>query len=110
MYNKFFRLFYFNCVFAVLPLMAHAELSTREAWENTKRILETGGYQVFGEEVSLGSDLSIRDAKIVLEVDEQTDIIFDVESLSLNKKIDGFIYLSLPQEINVQYINEDDFG
>ncbi|NCX53637.1 MAG: hypothetical protein EBW83_02645, partial [Rhodobacterales bacterium] len=78
MYNKFFRLFYFNCVFAVLPLMAHAELSTREAWENTKRILETGGYQVFGEEVSLGSDLSIRDAKIVLEVDEQTDIIFDV--------------------------------
>ena len=51
MYNKFFRLFYFNCVFAVLPLMAHAELSTREAWENTKRILETGGYQVFGEEV-----------------------------------------------------------
>jgi hypothetical protein len=110
MYNKFFRLFYFNCVFAVLPLMAHAELSTREAWENTKRILETGGYQVFGEEVSLGSDLSIRDAKIVLEVDEQTDIIFDVESLSLNKKIDGLIYLSLPQEINVQYINEDDFG
>ena len=110
MYNKFFRLFYFNCVFIVLPLMAHAELSTREVWENTKRILETGGYQVFGEEVSLGSDLSIRDAKIVLEVDEQTDIIFDVESLSLNKKIDGFIYLSLPQEINVQYINEDDFG
>ena len=110
MYNKFFRLLYFNCVFAVLPLMAHAELSTREAWENTKRILETGGYQVFGEEVSLGSELSIRDAKIVLEVDEQTDIIFDVESLSLNKKIDGFIYLSLPQEINVQYINEDDFG
>ena len=110
MYTKFFRLFYFNCVFAVLPLMAHAELSTREAWENTKRILETGGYQVFGEEVSLGSELSIRDAKIVLEVDEQTDIIFDVESLSLNKKIDGFIYLSLPQEINVQYINEDDFG
>ena len=110
MYNKFFRLFYFNCVFAVLPLMAHAELSTREAWENTKRILETGGYQVFGEEVSLGSDLSIRDAKIVLEVDEQTDIIFDVESLSLNKKPDGFIYLNLPQEINVQYINEDDFG
>ena len=90
--------------------MAHAELSTREAWENTKRIQETGGYQVFGEEVSLGSDLSIRDAKIVLEVDEQTDIIFDVESLSLNKKIDGFIYISLPQEINVQYINDDDFG
>ena len=110
MYNKFFRVFYLNCVFAVLPLMAHAELSTREAWENTKRILETGGYQVFGEEISLGSDLSITDAKILFEVDEQTDIIFDVESLSLNKKIDGLIYLSLPQEINVQYINEDDFG
>jgi len=110
MYNKFFRLFYLNCVFAVLPLMAHAELSTREAWENTKRILETGGYQVFGEEVFLGSDLSITDAKILLEVDEQTDIIFDLESLILNKKTDGFIYLNLPQEITVQYINEDDFG
>ena len=51
MYQKFFRLTYLSCILVFFPLLAHAELSPREAWDNLKKLLETGGYQVLGQEV-----------------------------------------------------------
>ena len=59
--------------------MAKAELSTREVWDNLKKLLETGGYQVTGQEVSVGSDLSIKNVQIFFEVDNKTNIIFDIK-------------------------------
>ena len=90
--------------------MANAELSTKEAWDNLKKLLETGGYQVIGQENSVGSDLSIKNVQISFEVDEQTNINFDIGSLNLTKNKNGFINITLPEEIYVQYINEDEFG
>ena len=78
MYHKFCRLIYFSCILLFFPLLAHAELSTRGAWDNLKKLLETGGYQVLGEEVSVGSDLTVKNVQIFFEVDKKTDIIFDI--------------------------------
>ena len=99
-----------SCFLVFLPLLAKAELSTREVWDNLKKLLETGGYQVTGQEVSVGSDLSIKNVQIFFEVDNQTNIIFDIKSMNLSRNSDGFIYVSLPEEIYVQYLNEDEFG
>ena len=99
-----------SCILVFLPLLAQAELSTREVWDNLKKLLETGGYQVIGQEVSAGSDLSIKNVQIFFEVDKQTDIIFDIKSMNLTRNSDGFIYVSLPEEIYVQYLNKDEFG
>jgi len=99
-----------SCILVFLPLLAQAEVSTREVWDNLKKLLETGGYQVIGQEVPLGSDLSIKNVQIFFEVDNQTDIIFDIKSMNLSRNSDGFIYVSLPEEIYVQYLNEDEFG
>jgi hypothetical protein len=110
MYYRFFRLIYLSCFLVFLPLLAKAELSTREVWDNLKKLLETGGYQVIGQEVSVGSDLSIKNVQIFFEVDNQTNIIFDIKSMNLSRNSDGFIYVSLPEEIYVQYLNEDEFG
>jgi len=93
-----------------IPLFANAELSTRDAWDNLKKLLETGGYQVIGQEISVGSDLSIKDVQISFEVDAQTYINFDIGSLNLTKNKDGFINIILPEEIYVQYLNEDQYG
>ena len=110
MYHKFFRLIYMSCILVFIPLLANAELSTRDAWDNLKKLLETGGYQVIGQEISVGSDLSIKNVQISFEVDAQTDINFDISSVDLTKNKDGFIYIRLPEEIYVQYLNEDEFG
>ena len=42
MRNKIFRLIYLSCIWVFLPLLAHAELSSREVWDNFKKLLETG--------------------------------------------------------------------
>ena len=110
MYHKFCRLIYFSCILLFFPLLAHAEISARGAWDNLKKLLETGGYQVLGEEVSVGSDLTVKNVQIFFEVDKKTDIIFDIEAIKLFSKSDGFVYISLPEEIYVKYFNEDDFG
>ncbi len=110
MYYKFFRLIYMSCILVFIPLLAQAELSTRDAWDNLKKLLENGGYQVIGQEISVGSDLSIKNVQISFEVDAQTDINFDISSVNLTKNKDGFIYIRLPEEIYVQYLNEDEFG
>ena len=110
MYHKFFRLIYLSCILVFIPLLAQAELSTRDAWDNLKKLLENGGYQVIGQEISVGSDLSIKNVQISFEVDAQTDINFDISSVDLTKNKDGFIYIRLPEEIYVQYLNEDEFG
>ena len=110
MYHKFFRLIYMSCILVFIPLLANAELSTRDAWDNLKKLLETGGYQVIGQEISVGSDLSIKNVQISFEVDAQTDINFDISSVNLTKNKDGFVYVRLPEEIYVQYLNEDEFG
>ena len=110
MRNKIFRLIYLSCIWVFLPLLAHAELSSREVWDNFKKLLETGGYQVIGQEISAGSDLSIKNVQISFEVDVQTDINFDISSVNLTKNEDGFIYIRLPEEIYVKYLNEDAFG
>ena len=110
MRNKIFRLIYLSCIWVFLPLLAHAELSSREVWDNFKNLLETGGYQVIGQEITVGPDLSIKNVQISSEVDAQTDITFDIGSLDLTKNKDGFINISLPEEIYVQYLNEDEFG
>ena len=78
--------------------MAKAELSTREVWDNLKKLLETGGYQVIGQEVSVGSDLSIKNVQIFFEVDNQTNIIFDIKSMNLSRYSDDFIYVSIIKE------------
>ena len=110
MYQKFFRLTYLSCILVFFPLLAHAELSPREAWDNLKKLLETGGYQVLGQEVSVGSNLSIKNVQIFFDVDKQTDIIFNIEAIKLSGNTDGFVYISLPEEIYVKYLNEDEFG
>ena len=110
MQNKFFRLIFLSCIWVFLPSLAHAELSTRDVWNNLKKLLETGGYQVIGQEIAAGSDLSIKNLQISFEVDAQTDINFDISSVNLTKNKDGFIYIRLPEEIYVQYLNEDEFG
>ena len=110
MYHKFFRLIYMSCILVFIPLLVNAELSTRDAWDNLKKLLETGGYQVIGHEITVGPDLSIKNVQISSEVDAQTDITFDIGSLDLTKNKDGFINISLPEEIYVQYLNEDEFG
>ena len=110
MQNKFFRLIYLSCIWVFLPLLAHAELSTRDVWNNLKKLLETGGYQAIGQEIAAGSDLSIKNLQISFEVDAQTDVNFDISSVNLTKNKDGFIYIRLPEEIYVQYLNEDEFG
>ena len=110
MYYRFFRLIYLSCFFVFLPLLAKAELSTREVWDNLKKLLETGGYQVTGEGVSVGSDLAIKNAQAIFQVDKNTDIIFDVKSINLKKDTDGSVFIILPDEIYVQYLNEDEFG
>ena len=110
MYQKFFRLIYMSCILVFIPLLVNAELSTRDAWDNLKKLLETGGYQVIGQEITVGPDLSIKNVQISSEVDAQTDITFDIGSLDLTKNKDGFINISLPEEIYVQYLNEDEFG
>ena len=110
MYHKFFRLIYMSCILVFIPLLVNAELSTRDAWDNLKKLLETGGYQVIGQEITVGPDLSIKNVQISSEVDAQTDITFDIGSLDLTKNKDGFINISLPEEIYVQYLNEDEFG
>ena len=99
-----------SCILVFIPFFAHADLSTRDAWDNLKKLLETGGYRVIGQEVFVGSDLSIKDAQISFEVDAQTDINFDISSVNLTKNKDGFIHIRLPEEIYVQYLNEDEFG
>ena len=96
MYHKFFRLIYMSCILVFIPLLANAELSTRDAWDNLKKLLETGGYQVIGQEISVGSDLSIKNVQIYFEVDAQTDINFDISSVNLTKNKDGFVYVRLP--------------
>ena len=110
MYYRFVRLIYLSCILVFLPLLAQAELSTREVWDNLKKLLETGGYQVTGEGVSVGSDLAIKNAQAIFQVDENTDIIFDVKSINLKKDTDGSVFIILPDEIYVQYLNEDEFG
>ena len=110
MYQKFFRLIYMSCILVFIPLLVNAELSTRDAWDNLKKLLETGGYQVIGQEITVGPDLSIKNVQISSEVDAQIDITFDIGSLDLTKNKDGFINISLPEEIYVQYLNEDEFG
>ena len=77
MYHKFFRLMYMSCILVFIPLLVNAELSTRDAWDNLKKLLETGGYQVIGQEITVGPDLSIKNVQISSQVDERTDIIFD---------------------------------
>ena len=67
MYRKFFRCIYVSCILVFTPLLANAELSTKEAWDNLKKLLETGGYQVIGQENSVGSDLSIKNVQISFE-------------------------------------------
>ena len=99
-----------SCILVFIPFFAHADLSTRDAWDNLKKLLETGGYRVIGQEVLVGSDLSIKDVQISFEVDAQTDINFDISSVNLTKNKDGFIHIRLPEEIYVQYLNEDEFG
>ena len=99
-----------SCILVFIPFFAHADLSTRDAWNNVKKLLETGGYRVIGQEVVVGSDLSIKDVQISFEVDAQTDINFDISSVNLTKNKDGFIHIRLPEEIYVQYLNEDEFG
>ena len=99
-----------SCILVCIPFFAHADLSTRDAWDNLKKLLETGGYRVIGQEVLVGSDLSIKDVQISFEVDAQTDINFDISSVNLTKNKDGFIHIRLPEEIYVQYLNEDEFG
>ena len=99
-----------SLILAFIPFFAHADLSTRDAWDNLKKLLETGGYRVIGQEVLVGSDLSIKDVQISFEVDAQTDINFDISSVNLTKNKDGFIHIRLPEEIYVQYLNEDEFG
>ena len=59
-----------SCILVFTPLLANAELSTKEAWDNLKKLLETGGYQVIGQENSVGSDLSIKNVQISFGVDE----------------------------------------
>ena len=81
MYQKFFRLTYLSCILVFFQLLAHAELSPREAWDNLKKLLETDGYQVLGQEVSVGSNLSIKNVQIFFDVDKQTDIIFNIEAI-----------------------------
>ena len=99
-----------TCILVFIPLLVNAELSTKDAWDNLKKLLETGGYQVIGQEITVGPDLSIKNVQISSEVDAQTDITFDIGSLDLTKNKDGFINISLPEEIYVQYLNEDEFG
>ena len=99
-----------SLILVFIPFFAHADLSTRDAWDNLKKLLETGGYRVIGQEVLVGSDLSIKDVQISFEVDAQTDINFDISSVNLTKNKDGFIHIRLPEEIYVQYLNEDEFG
>ena len=99
-----------SCILVFIPFFAHADLSTRDVWDNLKKLLETGGYRVIGQEVLVGSDLSIKDVQISFEVDAQTDINFDISSVNLTKNKDGFIHIRLPEEIYVQYLNEDEFG
>ncbi len=99
-----------SCILVFIPFFAHADLSARDVWENLKKLLETGGYRVIGQEVLVGSDLSIKDVQISFEVDAQTDINFDISSVNLTKNKDGFIHIRLPEEIYVQYLNEDEFG
>ena len=99
-----------SLILVFIPFFAHADLSTRDAWDNVKKLLETGGYRVIGQEVLVGSDLSIKDVQISFEVDAQTDINFDISSVNLTKNKDGFIHIRLPEEIYVQYLNEDEFG
>ena len=99
-----------SLILVFIPFFAHADLSTRDAWDNVKKLLETGGYRVIGQEVVVGSDLSIKDVQISFEVDAQTDIKFDISSVNLTKNKDGFIHIRLPEEIYVQYLNEDEFG
>ena len=110
MYHKFFKSIYMSLILVFIPFFAHADLSTRDAWDNLKKLLETGGYRVIGQEVLVGSDLSIKDVQISFEVDAQTDINFDISSVNLTKNKDGFIHIRLPEEIYVQYLNEDEFG
>ena len=100
MYRKFFRFIQMSCILVFIPLLANAELSTKDAWDNLKKLLETGGYQVIGQENLVGSDLGIKNVQISFEVDAQTNINFDIGSLNLTKNKDGFInkrllYLSL---------------
>ena len=99
-----------SCTLVFTPLLANAELSTKDAWDNLKKLLETGGYQVIGQENLVGSDLGIKNVQISFEVDAQTNINFDIGSLNLTKNKDGFINITWPEEIYVQYINEDEFG
>ena len=99
-----------SCILVFIPLLVNAELSTRDAWDNLKKLLETGGYQVIGQEITVGPDLSIKNVQISSEVDAQTDVTFDIGSLDLTKNKDGFIKISLPEEIYVQYLIEDEFG
>ena len=110
MYRKLFRFIQMSCILVFIPLLANAELSTKDAWDNLKKLLETGGYQVIGQESSVGSDLSIKNVQISFEVDAQTNINFDIGSLNLTKNKDGFININLPEEFYVQYLNEDEFG
>ncbi len=110
MYHKFFKSIYMSLILVFIPFFAHADLSTRDGWDNLKKLLETGGYRVIGQEVLVGSDLSIKDVQISFEVDAQTDIKFDISSVNLTKNKDGFIHVRLPEEIYVQYLNEDEFG
>ena len=99
-----------SCILVFIPLLVNAELSTRDAWDNLKKLLETGGYQVIGQEITVGPDLSIKNVQISSEVDAQTDVTFDIGSLDLTKNKDGFIKISLPEQIYVQYLIEDEFG
>ena len=69
-----------------------------------------GEPSVIGQEIPAGSNLSIKNVQISYEVDAQTDINFDISSVNLTKNEDGFVYIRLPEEIYVQYINEDEFG
>ena len=80
-----------SCILVFIPLLVNAELSTRDAWDNLKKLLETGGYQVIGQEITVGPDLSIKNVQISSEVDAQTDITFDIGSLDFTKNKDGFI-------------------
>ena len=102
MYHKFFRLIYMSCILVFIPLLANAELSTRDAWDNLKKLLETGGYQVIGQEISDGSDLSIKNVQISFEVDAQTDINFDISSVNLTKNKAGIVYFRFQEDIYFQ--------
>ncbi len=77
-----------SCILVFIPLLANAELSTKDAWDNLKKLLETGGYQVIGQENLVGSDLGIKNVQISFEVDAQTNINFDIGSLNLTKNKD----------------------